>query len=114
MDATDGEHGRKPHFVEESGAHNHESLHLLRARLRDLRCLNGVHGPDGELFRLAGLQMPCHLSVHACTGGCGGPQAMDVQASRLYAIRCSAKATEHTIDHIKRLFCEGGSLSRGS
>eukprot|EP00892_Ulva_mutabilis_P003557 jgi/Ulvmu1/1573/UM111_0001.1 len=80
-------------------------LHLLRAQLRNVRCVNGPHGVEGAYYVPPGLQLPCRMLVDVsgaskdrstCTTG-------SVQAERWHAIKQSSAETQVTLQKIKKL-----------
>lgn len=81
-------------------------LHLLRAQLRNLRCVNGPHGVLGACYVPPGLQMACQtLNVVQQPGAAAQerPRRHSVQAERWHAIKQSSAETQVTLQRIGEL-----------
>lgn len=78
-------------------------LHLLRAQLRNVRCVNGPHGAYGAYYVPPGLQLPCQMLVGS--GGGRRTRAADtpsrVQAELWHAIKQSSHETQVTLQRLR-------------
>lgn len=90
-------------------------LHVLRASLRHLRCINGPHYPHSSARGLPGppgLQAPCSFvvtPVATAAGGAGGVgDPGSVSRARQHAITTSLRETVSTVARIQALrFAKG-------
>lgn len=80
-------------------------LHLLRAQLRSVRCVNGPHGVPGAFYVPPGLQLACqtlNTAPPASTATPGRPSG-SIQAERWNAIKQSSAETQVTLQRIGEL-----------
>lgn len=91
------------------GGSPRRDLHLLRAQLRNVRCVNGPHGVPGALYTPPGLQLPCSTLVEGrgASAAAPGHSSCGVQAARWHAIKQSSLETEATLQRIGELRMDG-------